>query len=215
MQDLFPKKLSVFPQLFYWQFGRIPYQKMNFLLYGFDLRQLFYLWYSWIHGLFPNRNFFQERDRSSSLIPLARWLNCRIYFHNLSFLWGWVRSSSAVLLAVRAFFQNLNFLWEWVRSLSAVLLAVRWIFQAYFQNLNFFVGNGFDHRHWFQWRDGRISGLNFLWEWIRSSSAVLLAVQVYFQNLNFLWGWVRSSSAVPLAIWSNSRLSLRLEDLGI
>ncbi len=39
--------------------------------------------------------------------------------------------------------------------------------------------------------------------------------RVYFQNLNFLWGWVRSSSAVPLAIWSNSRLSLRLEDLGI
>jgi hypothetical protein len=26
-------------------------------------------------------------------------------------------------------------------------LAVRWIFRAYFQNLNFFVGNGFDHRH--------------------------------------------------------------------
>ncbi len=72
---------------------------------------------------------------------------------------------------------------------SWFLLAV----QAYFQNLNFF-GNGFD------------------------PSAVLLAgrwiFRVYFQNLNFLWGWVRSSSAVPLAIWSNSRLSLRREDLG-
>jgi hypothetical protein len=205
--------------------------------------------FHWRDGLKKYQDLFPEFEllwggvRSSAAVLLA----VRAYFQNLNFLWGWIRSSSAVLLAVgsifRVYFQNLNFLWGWIRSSSAVLLAVGSISEC-ISRIWTFCGDVFDSRQLVStgcaslfpefelfWGMGSIHvscsigcGVHFsslfpefeLFVGMGSIlvSLVLLAVRVYFQNLNFLWGWVRSSSAVPLAIWSNSRLSLRREDLG-
>jgi hypothetical protein len=93
-------------------------------------------------SLFPEFELFVGMSSILVSCSLAvQWI-FRIYFQNLNFLWGWVRSSSAVLLAVgsifRVYFKNLNFLWEWFdpRQLGSTSYA------SLFPEFELFVGMG-------------------------------------------------------------------------